>query len=886
MRRLFDRLLLRLRSLFRGQATDEALRGEIELHLQEEIDALVSRGVSARDARSAALRAFGPRGAIEDACRDTRRVASAEQMAQDLRIAFRSIVRQPTFTAVCTLSIAIAVGVNTMIVGVAADVLFAGPSAAAPDRLISIQVGGGSHTSYPRWRDLEAAGALAGVAGYSIEDAVNWRGPERTLPLVPMIVTPNFFDLLGVPIAMGRGFTAAEARPEANPAVVVVSHGFWRSKLGADRNVVGRSLVINGQSYTIVGVLPDRLRSIPGLGLSPELYLPVSRALVRDLDEPQAAHVQLVGRLRPDQTLPEGRAAFATIASRLAIEYGDTRFGGIAQFEPAGSTSLLGPMASTINAFFAVLVIAVGLVLAIACANVAGLLLARATTRRREMAVRAALGAGRRRLIQQLLAEGFWLALFGTGGGLLLMITLDRMLSRLPLPLPVPLPVHLRAALDGRMLLYALFLTIATTLLCALAPAIQATRPSQLPALKQDDSSFVHRRWTLRRLLVVGQVAVVMVLLAAATIFLRNLAHAQTLNPGFDTTQTLVARIGLVPGRHTHETSRELLESGATEISAIPGVAGASYAWAAPVIGGGRTTGALIPIEGVGQVQALYETNFVGPGFFRTMRVDLVEGREFSADDRRGRPAVAIVNEEFSRRYFGGVNPVGRTIHLPGPNDRAYPATVVGIVGNIKHRSIGEADRAAIYEPYAQRAGAPGTVHVFVLTTREPSQIAATVARILEGMDPSASVNVQPTRQALSSALMPSRVAAALLGALGAVGLSLALVGMFAVVSYSVSRRTPEIGVRIALGATRRNVIALVLREAAVLAGAGAAIGSIAAWGGAAPLAMFLVDGLDPKDPATLAGTALLTVAVSVAAGWGPARRAMRIDPITALRAE
>jgi predicted permease len=855
------------------------------VHLEEQIDEMVARGMNRRDARDAALRALGPRGAIEEACRDTRRVAFAEQVAQDLRVALRSVVRQPMLAATSMLSIAIAAGVNTIVVGVAAELLYTMPSANEPDRLVSIQVGGGSHTSYERWRDLDASGALAGVAGHSIEDVVNWRGTEQTIGLVPMIVTANFFDLLGVPVAMGRGFTAAEARAEMNPAVAVVSHGFWQNRLAGDPNVLGRSLVVNGQAHTVVGVLPERFRSMPGLGLSPEIYLPIARTLVSDIDSPRAAHVQLVGRLRSDQTIEDGRAAMTAAASRLAVEYGDNAFGKVSQFEPVGSAALLGPMTATINAFFAVLVVAVGLVLAIACANVAGLLLARATTRWREIAVRVALGAGRRRLIQQLLAEGFWLALGGTVGGLLITIALDRLLARVPLPLPMPLPLYLRASLDGRMLLYALVLTLATTVLCALAPALQATRRSHLPALKQDDR-MPARRWTLRRMLVVGQVAVVTVLLAAAAIFLRNLAQAQTLDPGFDSTQTIVARIGFVQGRQTRETARALVESGVERLAQVPGVAAASYAWAAPLVGGGRTTGALLPIESVGKVQVTYETNFVGPGFFRTMRVPLAAGREFTADDRPGSAAVAIVNKEFSRRYFNGVDPVGKTMQLPGPDERGYPVTIVGVAGNMKHRSIGEADRPAVYEAFAQRASAPGTVHVFVRTTGEPESAAGTVARLLESLDPSASVTVRPTRQALASALMPSRVAAALLGGLGFIGLSLALVGMAAVVSYSVSRRTAEIGIRMALGATRGSVMRLVLREAVLLAAAGATMGIGAAWLVSAPLAMFLVAGLNPKDPMIFAATALVVVGVSLAAAWAPARRAMGIDPNTALRAE
>jgi putative ABC transport system permease protein len=865
MRRFLDRLTMRWRSIARGRAADDALRLEIELHLQEQIDELVAGGMSPRDARAAALRAFGPRAPIEEACRDTRRVAAAEQALQDLRLGLRSIARQPLLVAASTLSIAVAVAANTTVVGIAAELLLSKPSSANPDALFNVFLGGGSHTSYGRWRDLDASGALTGIAGYSIESTVTWRGPERTENVGPMIVTPNFFDVLGVPVALGRGFTAAEARPELDAPIAVVSHRFWRDRLDGDPGVLGRAIVVNARTYTVIGVLPERLRSMPGLGLSPEIYLPISRSLVPDLDAPAAGHVMLVARLAPGQTIEGGRAALAAVAQRLAASYNDKRFGAMPTFTPVGSAALLLPNAGTINAFFVLLVVAVTLVLAIGCANVAGL------------------GASRRRLVQQLVAEGFWLALAGTACGLVLTAIVDRLLWRLPLPLPFQ--VTLRAPIDARMLIYALMLTAVSTLLSALAPALQATRRSQLNTLKHDAAAVVHRRWTLRRLLVTAQMAVAVVLLVASAIFLRNLGRAETLDPGFEPMQTLLVQIGFVQGRHTRDTSRALLETGVDRVRALPAVQSASYAWAAPLGRGGRTSGTPMAIDGVGDVQVMYETNFVGPDFFRTLLIPVVRGREFTANDRPGSAGVAVVNEEFVRRYLEGVEPIGRVLHMPAEKT-TYPVEIVGVVGNIKHRTLAEAPRAAIYEPYAQRAGAHGVVHVFVHTTGESGALATDVRRTFEGLDASASVRVQQMSQALSAAFLPSRLAAGVLGALGTIGLLLALLGLFAVVSYSVSRRTSEIGIRMALGATRAAVMRLVMREAAVLAGVGVVLGLAAATFATAPLEMFLVGGLQATDPISFAGTALLVLAVSVAAAWAPARRATRIDPVSALRSE
>ena len=290
-------------------------------------------------------------------------------------------------------------------------------------------------------------------------------------------------------------------------------------------------------------------------------------------------------------------------------------------------------------------------------------------------------------------------------------------------------------------------------------------------------------------------------------------------------------------------------------------------------------------IDGVGEIQVMYETNFVGPGFFRTLLIPVVRGREFTADDRQGSAGVAVVNEEFVRRYLKDVEPIGRMLHMPGEKT-TYPVQIVGVVGNIKHRTLAEAPRAAIYEPYSQRAGAHNVVHLFVHTTGESRSLATDVRQTIEQLDASASVRVQQLWQALAAAFLPSRLAAGVLGVLGSIGLLLALLGLFAVVSYSVSRRTSEIGVRMALGATRGAVMRLVLREAAVLAGIGVVLGLAAATFAMAPVAMFLVAGLSPTDPVSFAGTALLVLLVSVAAAWAPARRATLIDPVTSLRAE
>ncbi len=882
LHRFFDRLRLQVRSLLRGTEVDTSLRGELQLHLQEQIDENLAAGMSPAEARTAALRAFGPVARIEDECRDTRRVAFVDNLRQDLRYTLRSLARQPLLVFAATVSIAVAVGANSTIFSLATGLLLATPSTHRPDQLVHIRMGTGSHVSYRQWRGLQESGALQGLAGHQIEAEVNWRGPTQSVSLIPLVVTANFFDVLGVPVAMGRGFTAAEADAERHPNVVVVSHGFWQKRLGADPAAVGTTLVFNGQPYTVMGVLPQGLRAFPGYGVAPEVYLPLSRQLMPDLDHANAAAVMLVGRRYEGQSLLQGRAALAAAAQR-ALPDAHKQFANISQFTPVGGLGQIGEF-EAIAAFFGVLLVAVGLILAIACANVAGLLLARSTVRRREIAVRVALGASRSRLVQQLLTEGLWLAVFGTICGLLLMFVLVELMDRVALPLPFPIELH--AGLDSRFLVYSLILLLLTTVLCGLAPALQATRPSLVPALKQEEPRYAHRRWTLRGLLVVGQVAVALVLLLSAMLFLRNLARAQAADPGFDAAHTVVAQVSFVEGQYTPEKRAAFLETAVERLQGLPGVDRATFAHAVPLtIRSGMTTGAPLRIaEGGEPFQARYEVNLVGPQYFTTLGIGLKKGREFRPTDRPGAPVVAIINEEFARRHFSGADPVGRHLLLPMGPETSYPAEIVGVVANSKHRTIGEPQQAAIYESFLQRGNRGRFVHILVRTRTDPSAAARDVQQMLAQMDSSAAIDVQTMRSALAFAFMPSRIGAALLGGLGALGLALAMVGLYAVVSYAVSRRTAEIGIRMALGASRAAVLRLVLGDAAILAGAGILAGLGIAALVTRPLAMFLVQGLSASDPVSFVGTAVVLGAVSLAAAWAPARRALRIDPAMALR--
>ncbi len=811
--------------------------------------------------------------------------AFLDNLGRDLRYTRRSLFRQPLLVTAAALSIGVAVAANAVIFGLANDLLLSAPSARQPEQLAYLRTANSSHVSYPQWSELNESGALAGIAGYQIEIEVNWTGPEQSISMLPLIVTPNFFDLLGVPIAQGRGFTTAEALPERQAGVAVISHTFWQNRLGGDPAAVGRVLTFNGRPYTVLGILPAGLRAVPGLGIAPEVYLPISRDLLPEIDRRDSSAVMLIGRLHPDQGLQQGRAALQTVMLRLDQEHGVEELGGVRQFAGAGGLRQIGAF-DDLAVFFAILGIAVALVLTIACANVAGLLLSRGVGQGREAALRAALGASRSRLVQQQLTEAGWLALLGTTTGILLSVATSTFLTRLRLPLPLPIELH--AGIDFRLLTMSLVMLVAVTLLSGLLPAVRLTRPSLLPAIKSGAGQAARRRWSLRPVLVTSQVAVALVLLLTAFLFVRNLSRAQEVDPGFDTAHTLVAQIGFVEGRHTADSRAAFLAAAIERLTAHPGIRAATYARGVPLtLRSGTTTGTDLKMTDGGEAfRATYQSNAVGPAYFSTMGIRLIAGREFLQSDRPGSPLVAIVSEEFVRRYLGGRSPLGRQLLLPGPRDQSYPVEIVGVVADTRYRTIGEERQAAVYESFLQRGNRGRFVHVLVSAEGSGEGVTREVQRTLASMDPTSAVEVEPMREALAFAFLPSQLGAWILGTLGLLGLGLAMMGLYATIASSVSRRTFEIGVRMALGATRRAVLALVLRDAAILAITGITIGVALAVFITPPLAMFLVAGLSPSDPLTFAGTAALLLIVSLAAAASPALRAMRVEPVQALRME
>ncbi len=879
--RWLDVLRLRIRSLVHRQRVDAELERELRSHLDELIEENIRDGKPPNDARREAILAFGRVTQLTEESRDSRGVAPVENLLRDLLYTLRGLLREPKLLLTATISIAIGAAGNVAVFSLAKEFLFATPDVRDAGGLVSMRVSHSSHASYQRWRDLDSSGILEHVVGFTVDRRANWFRSDEAVSIMPMVVTANFFDVLGPPISRGRGFTTEEARAEHDPRVTVVSYTFWQHDLGADSAVVGRSLSINGAKYRVVGVLAPESRTVAGLGIAPSLYLPVNRALTPEYESSSSGMLQLIGRLKPDQTVSSARVALDMLDKQLARAEGDSTFGGVQQFGRIGS--LVDNRQKTLAVFFGMVSVVSVLVLLIACGNVAGLLLARGAAKRPEIAIRLALGGTRIRVVQQLMVEAFWLALIGTLAGLGLSALAMRMINAWTLPISMPVELHL--ALDTPVLLFALALVFVKMFAYALLPALGATRVSLMPALKRDTTVRVGRRFTTRRLLLSCQVMVSTMLLVTALLFVRNLQQSEMMSPGFDVDRVVVLQIGFNRGRATEDQSERLAQL-ALRAQELPGVASATFATFVPLtVNAGSSSGRSAHFSGQPKPQHIeFAEMEVGAGYFGTVGIRQLAGRDFASRDRIGAPNTVIVNEEFSRKYLGG-NAMGKRFRYV---DEKMPVEreIVGVVANSKYSTLGEEARPAIYLPLAQQPARRDIGFLYVRVNGDPATHLASLREAVGSLDRSISVDVMTMHTAVAFALLPSRIGAAILGGLGLMGLLLAAFGLYAIIAYNVSRRTSEIAVRCALGATRRTIVALVIRDALMLVGIGVTAGLVLAAFATRVLSTFLVAGLSATDATSFVGTAVLFLAITALASWHPARYAMQINPAMAMRLE
>jgi macrolide transport system ATP-binding/permease protein len=873
---------------------EEELEEEIQSHLRMAIRDRMQRGESAEDAESAARREFGNVGLIKETTRGVWGFGALETFWQDLRYGARMLLKQPGFTLMAILTLSLGIGANTAIFSVVNTALLRPPLAAQPEQMAQLdklEQGFGNHTSFPNYRDLvEGTEAFSALAAFD-SGPINLGQGDAMTRVFGESVTGNYFPAFGVSAALGRTFgTETDGALGAYP-VAVVSHGAWRRRFGADPGLVGKAIILNGQQFTVIGIMPEGFRGAWPLGIAPEIWTPLTMRLQLkpgvDLFGDRGAHsLSVIGRLKPGVSQAQAQAEVSLVARRLAESYPKENRGlENAKVYPIDKLNEI-PM-RVIPVFMGLVTVIAGLVLLLACANVANLLLSRAVQRRQEVAIRLALGAGRRRLIRQLLTESLLLALAGGAAGCLLAVCVTSLLRLFPAPTPVSMEFNV--TLDSRVLCFNLAVSLLSGVLFGLAPAWHASKLDLVPMLKDDRRGAGGRapRFSLRNLLVISQVSVSLVFLICAGLFTRSLQQANSIDPGFETERALTVPLDLESVGYDETRGRLFYRQSLEQIERMPGVQSATLAKF--VLANGEGVGSSdVAVEGydaAGGDYPSFRLNIVGPRYFETMGIPLLAGREFNRQDSEGAPLVVIVNETMARRFWQGPqSALGRRLRLMGRGNVLGPYyEVVGVAKDSKYRSLGEEPQSFFYvsalQDYRQQ------MVLQVRTVGEPSLLRSAVRDRVLALDKGLMVEVATMRENLAASFLPARVAAVVLGLVGLFGLSLAVVGIYGVVSYAVSQRTGEIGLRMALGAESRDILRLVIRQGLKLTLIGVGVGATLALALSRLLSRLLV-GVSAADPVTFLAVPLLLTAVAVFACWIPARRATKVDPMIALRRE
>lgn len=812
-------------------------------------------------------------------------------MIQDLQYAARMLLKSRGFTIVAFLAIALGIGVTTTIFALINTLLLRPLPVEHPERLVQIYTldarNGKQAVSFPNYRDYaEQRDVFDGVVAYQFTPMAMTIANEAT-SVFGQLATGNYFSVLGVHAMHGRTFLPEEdTTPNGHP-VVVLSHRMWK-KLGAETGVIGSIVTLNGRPFTVIGVMPAEFTGTD-VGVAPDVWVPMAmRGWISPgndwYENRRALLLSAFGRLKPGVSLTQAVARMKTVASQLEQQYPDfnkNRSVVLELLEEARLKGFGGPNnEGGLQTVSALLLCAAGSILLIACANVANLLLARATTRQREIAVRLALGASRARIIRQLLTESVLLALLGGVGGLLLAYWLGDMLVHL-LP-ATPIPLNLTAQPDGHVLLFALALAILSGVAFGLAPALQTSRPDITHNLRErTDSGGGARIWSLRNLLVVAQIGGSLLLLIASGLFLKAFQHAQAINPGFRTENLAILSVDLSLAGYDAPRAKQVARTLLEQVRREPQVASADLGQTVPL--GLGSFGRTIFVEGRAandESNGRYATvSAISPGYFSTLGVPIMAGRAFNEQDcERAGPQVAAISETMARQFWPGEDAVGKRFHF----FQESSIEVVAVVRDVKMQSLGETPGPIVYVPMT--TSPLGGVSFFIHTNGAPGPVLSSARRIVRSFDNHIPIIYEKTiADHLAFALWPSWMGAILLGTFGLLALVLASMGVYGVMAYSVSQRTRELGIRRALGAQNSQVLTLIFRQGMLLAGIGLAIGLVMAFG-ATRLVGALLYGVNPSDPFVFTTVTLLLGAAACAACYFPARRALAIDPVIALR--
>jgi predicted permease len=883
------------RRLVGRRVLESQLDAELRDHVERQVADYVRAGLSEPDARRRTRLEFGGLDQVKDQCRDVRGTRMLEELVRDVRYALRVLRKSPGFTIAAIASLALGIGANTAIFSLIDAAMLKSLPVREPERLIELLTDRGRGNpfnafSYPALEQFrDRATTLDGViASHSsrLFVVVDQAPPELG---AGQYVTGNFFPVLGVPAHVGRTVLPSDDRPGAEP-IAVLSHAYWLRRFGADPLVAGRRMTLDGLVFTIVGVAPPKFRGLH-VGRTVDVWIPLSvEPVLRNPSWTSSAGykwLQIVGRVRGGTTYEQARAELQTLFRTGVVEAELALLKDPRPDHPARTWRLAvehaGAGLTTVRQQFSeplfVLLAVSGFVLVIACVNVANLLLARASTRRQEIAVRLSLGAGRPRVMRQLLTESLLLSSAGALLGIGVAYAGCRYL--LAFFATTRVPVTLEVGPDARVLAFTATLAIATGLLFGLAPAWRTTRQAQGASLMDRGRARGARdRRLLSRVLVGGQVALSVMMLVCAGLFLRSLHNVRSIETGFNSDGVLVVRTDASRSGLTVEAQRGAFREALTQLAAIRGVLTASLSWVTPIEGGGsmRTLGVLKPDGEIKEAQDVH-LNWVSPDYFATIRTPIRMGRDFAWHDTPASPKVAIVNQTFARQHFGDESPIGARITLDGGSSE-----IVAVVGDSKYLELRDKVPPTVYFSAFQQEHASG--QFVIRTAGRPMAAAAAAREVVRRVAPSVAVtSVRSLAEQVDASIVRERMLGVLSAGFAALGLLLAAVGLYGVMSYMVASRTSEIGIRMALGAKPSGISRMVVGEALVLTAAGVVAGIAGALLLSRGLASLLY-GLTPADPVTLWSVVLVMLLTGLAAAYFPGRRAGRLDPTVALRHE
>jgi putative ABC transport system permease protein len=877
----------RTRAWLSRRQIDQEFEHELDAHLDMLADENLRRGMSPEEARRAARIRLGGQTQLKETNRELHGLPALETFFQDTRYAFRMLRKNPGFAAVVVLTLALGIGANTAIFSVVYAVLLKPLPYPEPEQLFNVfqaqpqegvAVDGWSYANFVGLRDQNSVfSEMAGNQHHQL--TLSGRGEPSVVNT--SVVTPELFSLFGEKALAGRIFFADDGKPGA-PPVVILNENLWRSSFAADPNIIGSSIHLDKRTFTVVGVMPATFR-FPLLTESEQVWIPlVQDPLFGPWMDRRAGHwLQVTGRLKPGVSRKQAQAELDAMSARLAKEFPAENSGWTIHMTP-----LQQDIAGDARSPLLVLLGAVGLVLLIACANIANLLLTRATSRAREMAVRATLGAGRARIVRQLLSETAVLGLLGGVAGIALAYWGVQALSSL---LPASLPRVNAIRVDNFVLGFALVLSAIASCVFGLAPALLAANSNLQSSLREGGgrSGESRNRRRARSFLAAGEIALAMVLLVAAGLLLRSFSKLTSVNPGFDVQHIVKADISLPQFEYSAPQqwiafSDEFL----THLQSQPGLRDSAVAVPRPIADGCVNLAFEIVGRPPSSAGASRTANYVSvsPDYLHVMGIPLLSGRFFDRRDILSSPRVTVISKTMARLYFSNQDPLGKRLFFGFPPDGGVLREIVGIVGDVRDEELGQDPRPMMYVPYDQ---APfWGANVVVRSALSTSSVAAAIRQEVRRMDKDLPVtDVAKMPDLINASVAQPRFRTFLLGSFAAMALVLAATGIFGVISYSVSRRTNEIGIRVALGASRNTILRMVLRETLLLAFAGLALGIPCALA-ASHLLGHMLFNVSANDPATLAAVAFVLAAVAALAGYMPARRAMRVDPMVALRYE